>query len=80
MTSLTLPLVFDLSQVQLTDQQFYQLCINNPDIPLERNAQGALIVMPPVGGDSGNYEMELGTDLAIWNRQTQLGKVFSSST
>jgi len=80
MTSLTLPLVFDLSQVQLTDQQFYQLCINNPDIPLERNAQGALIVLSPVGGDSGNYEMELGTDLAIWNRQTQLGKVFSSST
>ncbi len=80
MTSLTLPLVFDLSQVQLTDQQFYQLCINNPDIPLERNAQGALIVMSPVGGDSGNYEMELGTDLAIWNRQTQLGRVFSSST
>jgi Uma2 family endonuclease len=80
MTSLTLPLVFDLSHVQLTDQQFYQLCINNPDIPLERNAQGALIVMSPVGGDSGNYEMELGTDLAIWNRQTQLGRVFSSST
>ena len=24
--------------------------------------------------------MELGTDLAIWNRQTQLGKVFSSCT
>lgn len=80
MTSLTLPLVFDLSQVQLTDQQFYQLCINNPDIPLERNAQGALIVMSPVGGDSGNYEMELGIDLGNWNRQTQLGKVFSSST
>jgi Uma2 family endonuclease len=36
--------------------------------------------MSPVGGDSGNYEMELGTDLAIWNRQTQLGRVFSSST
>lgn len=80
MTSLTLPLVFDLSQVHLTDEQFYQLCINNPDIPLERNTQGALIVMSPVGGDSGSYEMELGTDLAIWNRQSRLGKVFSSST
>jgi len=80
MTSLTLPLVFDLSQVQLTDRQFYQLCINNPDIPLERNAQGALIVMSPVGGDSGSYEMELGIDLGNWNRQTQRGKVFSSST
>jgi Uma2 family endonuclease len=80
MTSMTLPLVFDLSHVHLTDEQFYQLCINNPDIPLERNTQGALIVMSPVGGDSGNYEMELGTDLAIWNRQSRLGKVFSSST
>ena len=80
MTSLTLPLVFDLSHVHLSDEQFYQLCINNPDIPLERNAQGALIVMSPVGGESGNYEMEFGTDLGIWNRQTQLGKVFSSST
>lgn len=36
--------------------------------------------MAPVGGYSGNQEMELGTDLAIWNRRTKLGKVFSSST
>lgn len=80
MTSIALPLVFDLSQVHLSDEQFYQLCINNPEISLERNKQGALIVMSPVGGESGNHEMELGTDLGIWNRQTQLGKVFSSST
>jgi Uma2 family endonuclease len=79
MTSL-LPLVFDLSRVNLTDEQFYQLCTNNPDIPLERSAKGDLIVMSPVGGEGGSYEMELGTDLAIWNRQTKLGKVFSSST
>jgi Uma2 family endonuclease len=36
--------------------------------------------MSPVGGESGNQELELGTDLEIWNRQTELGKVFSSST
>ena len=80
MTSLTLPLVFDLSRVDLTDEQFYQLCVSNPEISLERNAQGALIVMSPVGGDSGSREMELGIDLGNWNRQTNLGKVFSSST
>jgi len=80
MTSLTLPLVFDMSRVHLTDEQFYQLCVSNPEIPLERNAQGALIVMSPVGGDSGSREMELGIDLGNWNRQTNLGKVFSSST
>ncbi|RZM76120.1 Uma2 family endonuclease [Leptolyngbya iicbica] len=80
MTSLTLPLKFDLKNVHFTDEQFYQLCINNPDLTLERDAQGALILMSPVGGESGNTELELGIDLGIWNRQTGLGKVFSSST
>jgi Uma2 family endonuclease len=36
--------------------------------------------MPPVGGVNGNRESDLNADLVIWNRQTQLGKVFSSST
>lgn len=36
--------------------------------------------MAPVDEERGNKEMELGADLTIWNRQTGLGKVFSSST
>lgn len=36
--------------------------------------------MPPVGGYSGNQELELGADLTLWNRKAKLGKVFSSST
>lgn len=80
MTTLDLPLELNLEAVHLTDEQFYQLCIHNPEMAIEQNAKGVLIVMPPVGGESGNQELELGTDLALWNRQTQLGKVFSSST
>ena len=80
MVSLTLPLVLDTSGVHLTDEQFYQLCLSNPELSLERSTQGALIVMAPVGGDGGNCEMEFGIDLGIWNRQTGRGKVFSSST
>ena len=52
MTTLTLPLTLDLKQVHLTDDQFYQLCISNPELNIERNATGGLILMPPVGGDS----------------------------
>ncbi|MBT9313609.1 Uma2 family endonuclease [Leptothoe kymatousa] len=74
------PLTLDVSQVHLTDEQFYQLCITNPEMRLERTAKGILIVMSPVGGESGNREFELGLDLGLWNRQTGLGKVFSSST
>lgn len=80
MTVLTEPIKLDIQQVHLSDEQFYQLCIHNPDLKIERSAQGVLIVMTPVGGESGNREIELGADLVIWNRRTQLGKVFSSST
>jgi Uma2 family endonuclease len=52
----------------------------NRDLSLELNATGELIIVPPVGGESGNQEADLITDLNIWNRQTGLGKVFSSST
>ncbi len=80
MTTLTLPLKVDLKHVHLTDEQFYQLCINNPELVLERDANGVLIVMSPVGGDGGSWEADYITDLNIWNRQTNLGKTFSSST
>uniref|UniRef100_B8HQ46 Putative restriction endonuclease domain-containing protein n=1 Tax=Cyanothece sp. (strain PCC 7425 / ATCC 29141) TaxID=395961 RepID=B8HQ46_CYAP4 len=74
------PLQLHLEQVNFTEEQFDQLCLSNPDLKIERSARGDLIVMPPVGGESGNQEIELGTDLNLWNRQTGLGKVFSSST
>jgi Uma2 family endonuclease len=66
--------------VHMDDEQFYQLCMANQDVKLERSAAGELIIVSPVGGESGNLEAELITDLEIWNRQTKLGKVFSSST
>lgn len=79
MTALTLPLKVDLKDVHFTDEQFYQLCINNPELIVERDSKGTLIVMAPVGGDSGNREADYIIDLGTWNRQSGLGKVFSSS-
>ncbi|MBE9224475.1 Uma2 family endonuclease [Phormidium sp. LEGE 05292] len=73
-------LKLNLNSVHLTDEQFYQLCQNNRELNFERNAKGELIIMPPVGGESGNRESELNIDLGIWNRQTRLGYTFSSST
>jgi Uma2 family endonuclease len=74
------PIQLDFSTIHLTDEQFYQLCLANPEQPLELTAKGVLIVMSPVGGESGKREADLIIDLGIWNRKTGLGKVFSSST
>jgi Uma2 family endonuclease len=65
---------------QLIDDQFYQLCRNNPDIKFERNAKGEIIIMPPTGGETGKRNAEIAADFVIWNRQTKLGVVFDSST
>lgn len=77
MTSLTLNLN---SLIKLTPEQFYQLCLDNPDLKLERNAQGELIIMPPTGGETGRCNVNLIVQIALWNEQIQLGEVFDSST
>lgn len=77
MTAITLNLE---SLITLTHDQFYQLCMDNKDVAMERSRSGELIIMPPVGGESGEKEADYIIDLGIWNRRTGLGKVFSSST
>ncbi|NEO11214.1 MULTISPECIES: Uma2 family endonuclease [unclassified Moorena] len=68
------------SILEITDDQFYQLCRNNPEIKFERNAKGELIIMSPTGGETGKQNFELATDFGIWNRQAKLGVCFDSST
>ncbi len=88
MTMVTAPtssvdaLLLNVSHVKLTvtPEYFDQLCLDNPELRLELTKDGELIVMPPTGGESGKRNMSLGTDVEIWNRQTNLGETFDSST
>ena len=77
MTALTLKLN---SVFRLTDEQFYRLCQDNPELKLEQTAAGELTIMPPTGGETGKQNSDLIIDLGIWNRQAKLGVVFDSST
>ncbi len=74
------PIILSFKNVTLSHEQFYQLCQDNENWQLERTVKGELVIIPPVGGVSGNRESDLNGELWFWNRQTQLGKVFSSST
>ncbi|NEO47374.1 MAG: Uma2 family endonuclease, partial [Moorea sp. SIO4A3] len=69
MTTLTL----DLQSINLTDEQFFQLCQDNHDLKFERNANGDLIIMSPTGGSTGNRNLEIGYQLQAWSRQNKLG-------
>jgi Uma2 family endonuclease len=66
--------------VKLTDPKFERLALLNRDLRLELTATGELMIMPPMGGETGNRNFEIYIDLGIWNRQYRLGKAFDSST
>ncbi|MBW4447386.1 MAG: Uma2 family endonuclease [Spirirestis rafaelensis WJT71-NPBG6] len=66
--------------IDLTDEQYFQLCQNNRDYRFESTAEGELLIMPPTGSDTGNRNIELAYQLQAWSRQNNLGKAFDSST
>ena len=66
--------------LRLTDDQFNQLCRDNPEIKFERNIRGEITIMSPTGGEIGKQNASIIADFVIWNRQTKLGIVFDSST
>ena len=75
----SLPSPLQLS-VDLTDEQFWQLCQRNRDYCFERNAQGDLIVMSPTGSDTGRRNLDIIVQLGNWNKKNKLGVAFDSST
>ncbi len=76
------PLLLNVSHAKLTvtPEYFDQLCIDNPDLRLELTKDGELIVMAPTGGESGERNLDLAIDVGIWNRRSNLGRAFDSST
>jgi Uma2 family endonuclease len=78
----TQPLLLDVTNTTLivTPEQFDRLCIDNSDLRLELTPNQELIVMAPTGGESGKRNGDLCGQAWYWNRQTDLGEVFDSST
>ena len=68
-----------LPEVGLSDETFWGFCRANPDLRLERTAEGELIVMAPAGSDSGRRNAGLTLQLGLWNQRASLGEVFDSS-
>ena len=74
-------LILNLSSaIELTDEQFFQLCVNNRDLRLEQTAEGELIIMPPTGWKSGNRNSRLTQRLGNWTDADGTGLAFDSST
>jgi Uma2 family endonuclease len=66
--------------IELTHEQFRTICLANPDLRLERTANGELIIMPPTGWETGNRNSRLTQRLGNWTDADGTGLAFDSST
>jgi len=73
------PLVLRGSLSEFTNDEFFAFCQANPDLSLERTAQGDIVIIPPAGFVSSAQSAEIVTQLLIWNKKHKLGRVAESS-
>jgi Uma2 family endonuclease len=64
---------------QMTTEQFYEFCLANRDLRIERTATGEVIVMPPAFSDTGNRNIKIAQQVANWAEKDGTGETFDSS-
>jgi Uma2 family endonuclease len=75
------PVVLRLAPViDMSDEQFFDLCQLNRDLRLERTSQGDLVIMPPTGGEIGRTNFKLTQVFGNWMDADGTGVGFDSST
>ncbi len=75
-----MPVSLDIgSALRLGDDELLELCRKNPDLRIERTAEGNLIVSPPAGGEASRRNARLVASLVNWADQDGTGEVYDSS-
>jgi Uma2 family endonuclease len=69
---------FNARRARLTDEQFEELCYDNPDYSIEMTAAGEIIFMPPTGTESGWRNSNLTGQVWTWSEADGTGLVFDS--
>lgn len=67
------------SELRLTDDKLFRICSANPELRIERTAQGDLVVMTAAGGESSHRNLRITTALSLWADDDGHGAAFDSS-
>ena len=75
-----LPLLVHFQPVlNLTEDQFFELCQLNRELRIERTAQGELLIMPPAGWETSEHNAEISMQLRQWAKRDGTGTTTDSS-
>ncbi len=64
----------------MTEEMFFDLCQANPELRMERDQHGNIMIMSPTGMSTGNFNFEMYLEIGFWNREHKLGYAFDSSS
>src|SRR5712691_10152545 len=73
-----LRLLYDSGR-RLSDADYWEFCQANPDLRVERSAEGEIIIVPPAGGESDHRNFELSAQLRNWAIRDRRGRGFGPS-
>lgn len=65
---------------KMSNEEFERFCRQNPEMQVEQDSTGEIIIMPPTGGTTGNRNYSLVIDFGNWDRKNKTGIGFDSST
>src|SRR5450755_634681 len=63
----------------MDEGEYFEFCSRNPELRIERNALGEIIIMPPAGAETGFRNSDLTAQLTIWSRRDGRGRAFDSN-
>jgi Uma2 family endonuclease len=76
----TVKYVINVESVGLTQEQFFRLCSDNPELRLELTARKEIIVMSSTNSRTGMRNAEINRQLGNWTKQDGRGVFFDSNT
>jgi Uma2 family endonuclease len=65
--------------IDFSEDEFFEFCVANKEIRIERNRKGQLIITPPTGLAKTFENSDISANLWNWNRKYGLGKVSDSN-
>jgi len=65
---------------KMSDEGFYEFCVANPDLRIERNAEGEILIIPPTGLETGFRNNDLAVQLGSWAKRDGHGRAFDPNT
>jgi Uma2 family endonuclease len=77
-SALPAKLIFN-PELALSDDEYYEFCISNPNVWFERNAEGEILIPAPTGIETEDRNADILMQLRLWAKLQGTGRAFGSA-